>query len=156
MKKYYAGVGSRKTPLDICLLMSDIAFYLEQKNWTLRSGHAYGADISFESGIVRPSDTCEIFKADDATDNALENAKLYHPNWAGCDNNVRKLHARNSMIILGKDLDSPVDFVVCWTEGGLEKGGTGQSLRVAKANNIRIFNLFDEKVKQYFVDKLTK
>ena len=36
---------------------------------------------------------------------------------------------------------TPVSFVVCWTEGGLLKGGTAQALRIATALNIPIINL---------------
>jgi hypothetical protein len=35
---------------------------------------------------------------------------------------------------------SPVDFIVCWTPYGEVTGGTGQALRIAKANEIAIYN----------------
>jgi predicted Rossmann fold nucleotide-binding protein DprA/Smf involved in DNA uptake len=46
----YAGIGSRKTPWDICNTMVYLARALRRKGYTLRSGHAKGADQSFEMG----------------------------------------------------------------------------------------------------------
>jgi cell division GTPase FtsZ len=57
---------------------------------------------------------------------------------------VRKLHARNAMIVLGKNLDDPVDFIICWTPGGTGSGGTGQALRIARAYGIPVYDLGDK------------
>jgi hypothetical protein len=35
------------------------------------------------------------------------------------------------------------EFVVCWTEDGLDKGGTAQALRIARHFDIPIFNMFN-------------
>lgn len=72
----------------------------------------------------------------------MAHAARYHPAWARLDDHARRLHARNSLIVLGRLLDDPVDFVVCWTPKGEWVGGTSQALRVAKAAGIKIFNLF--------------
>lgn len=48
---------------------------------------------------------------------------------------------RNVCQILGADLHTPVQMVICWTKGGKLVGGTAQALRIARANNIPIFNL---------------
>ena len=47
---YYAGVGSRETPLDVLKTMWKIGNYLATKGYTLRSGGAKGADTAFENG----------------------------------------------------------------------------------------------------------
>jgi len=52
--------------------------------------------------------------------------------------------ARNSAQVLGLDLKSPVQAVVCWTAGGRPTGGTGQALRIAAVNNIQILNMYFE------------
>ena len=44
--KYYTGIGSRKTPDDICKLMTKVAAKLSCDNWTLRSGGADGGRFS--------------------------------------------------------------------------------------------------------------
>jgi hypothetical protein len=67
-------------------------------------------------------------------------ARLLHPNGKNLSPDALELHARNTYQILGTDLNTPVQFVVCWTEGGLGGGGTGQALRLAKMLNIHIID----------------
>ena len=50
--KYYAGIGSRETPNDICLYMTTIAKKLAKLGYTCNSGGADGADSAFERGAV--------------------------------------------------------------------------------------------------------
>ena len=61
-KKYYAGIGSRKTPKDICELMTRVARYLYFKGYTLRSGAADGADTAFEIGAGQEKLVTRLFK----------------------------------------------------------------------------------------------
>lgn len=138
MPKYYAGIGSRETPKDICDLMTKLADNLAKLGWILRSGGAKGADLAFERGSKKK----EIFYANDATPESLVLAEKYHPNWPACSEYARKLHARNGLILLGKNLDSPVELVICWTKDGKASGGTGQAIRIATSYEIPVFNLF--------------
>lgn len=144
--KSYAGIGSRETPTHILELMTRTATKLTQLGYLLRSGGAVGADSAFELG-VDSIDHKEIFKANDATVEAHILAEQYHPRWDLCSEYARKLHARNCMIILGRNLDQPVNFVLCWTKDGHATGGTGQAIRLASAYDIPIFNLFDDSTK---------
>ena len=60
----------------------------------------------------------------------------------GCGRSTaRKFHARNCYQVLGKDLQSPSNFVLCWTPGGAVTGGTGQALRIAIDRGIPVFNM---------------
>ncbi len=49
--------------------------------------------------------------------------------------------------ILGRALDRPCSFVVCWTDDGSldgqagSAGGTGQALRIASRYGVPVFNL---------------
>jgi len=149
--KYFAGIGSRETPFDIQLLMYDIAIKLANK-YTLRSGHAIGADISFENGCDSVKGPKEIFVADDCTKEAMKYSSQFHPNWSACSEYARKLHGRNSMIMLGRNLNTPVDRVICWTKDGKDTGGTGQALRIANHHDIIIYNLYFDDVKKKFLD----
>lgn len=137
---YYAGIGSRQTPDLILENMKAIASYLETSNYILRSGGAIGADKAFESGVQQPH-MKEIFYAEQATPDSIALASRYHPNWSACNAYVRKLHARNGLILLGNNLRTPVQFIVCWTPDGAITGGTGQALRLAIDYKIPIFNL---------------
>lgn len=38
----------------------------------------------------------------------------------------------------GAMLDTPSEFILCWTEHGSGKGGTGQALRIAATYNIPV------------------
>lgn len=139
---FYAGIGSRETPLEIKEIMTKIAIKLELLGYILRSGGAIGADSAFESGVLNDVNK-EIFKAFDATPESIEMAKQHHPKWDACMDYVRHLHGRNCMILLGQELIVPVRFVICWTADGKSTGGTGHAMRLATHNNIPIFNLHD-------------
>ena len=145
--KYYAGIGSRETPPEIMQIMTDAARILSDLGYCLRSGGAPGADSAFEAGATHK----QIFLPWKNFNNnpsplftpalkAYRIAELHHPAWLKCGFAAKKLHARNSHQILGpsSDLDDPVEFVLCWTEKGLGKGGTGQALRIAKQCGIPI------------------
>jgi hypothetical protein len=170
--KFYAGIGDHKsTPDHVLEAMELLSFNLGRAGWTLRSGGAEGADTAFERGAERAYSTCDCGLAPHNGDggfgpkpqiflpvrnhrsNASELytpsaqafilAARFHPAWKYCGEFTRKLHARNMHIISGLELDSPASFVVCWTVGGKDVGGTGQGIRYARSLGIPIFNLFD-------------
>ena len=68
-------------------------------------------------------------------------ASEVHPAWNKCNEWARGMHSRNCHQILGYDLQSPVDAVVCWTPSGNVVGGTATAIRIALKYNIPVFNL---------------
>ena len=68
-------------------------------------------------------------------------ASEVHPAWDKCNELARGMHSRNCHQILGYDLQSPVDAVVCWTPDGNVVGGTATAIRIALKYNIPVFNL---------------
>lgn len=157
MKKQlkYAGIGSRQTPPEVIASMVDGAEKLAV-NWLLRSGHAPGADQAFERGALNQRGKAEIFIPWDGfqgahvrngyivpewTDEIIAIARRAHPRWDFLSTAVKKLHARNVCQILGKDLNDPVDCVICWTPYGSGSGGTGQAIRIATQRNIPVFDI---------------
>ena len=155
--KAYSGIGSRETPKDIMNIMMMIANEL-QHEYTLRSGHAPGADSSFEEGVSNHNMEIYIpWKGFNGSDSQLFNqaeeafiiASQYHPAWNSLKEPVKKLMARNVHQVLGKDLKSPVKFVLCWTPDGCEShktrsqktGGTGQAISIASENGIDVINM---------------
>lgn len=160
----YAGVGSRQTPPQVLALMTGIAIKLSRKGWVLRSGGAIGADKAFELGSrANSGPTPEIFRPEDATPAAENLAARLHPNWSACKPYVRKLHARNGQIVLGRDVDSPrlIEAMILWApradnwtpEQPLVTGGTGQAVRVALASGLppkRIYNLAATETREWF------
>jgi len=162
MERIYTGIGSRETPNDILKLMTLIAEFLYKRSYTLRSGGAEGADLAFEEGakekkeIYIPwkgfnkstSSLCEI------PEEAFLKAEKVHPAWHNCSIGAKRLHARNIMQILGKDLCTPAKFVVCWTKDGKKVGGTATAINLAEENRIRIFNLANPQDKYQIVEKI--
>lgn len=156
----YAGIGSRRAPIDMVQLADLAAHALRERGWRLRSGHAPGMDQAWEGGayvdaeVYLPWPSFEstvpidaAFILDRPTDAALRLAATFHPNWSRLTHGVRALHARNCHQVLGWDLRSPAKCVICWTPDGSldgsgpDTGGTGQALRIAAAHEIPVFNL---------------
>lgn len=141
----YAGIGARKTPDAILLKLEMIGALLGARGYILRTGRAAGADTAFEVGARRVKGPM-FLRVRSNWQPALDHAAKFHPNWEACDEDARWLHARNSMIMLGDgdQFNDPVNFVVCWTEGAKERGGTGQALRIANHYGVPVFNLADD------------
>ena len=147
--KYYAGIGSRKTPKHIQIKMTAIAHRLNSMGYCLRSGGAEGADQAFESGaktkqILLPWEGFNG-KYTDSSQYIIPSLNLdfvykYHPIPSRLTTKGLKLMSRNSNQVLGSMLDEPAEFVLCWTEGGKKKGGTAQAIRIAEDYRIPVFN----------------
>jgi hypothetical protein len=157
----YAGIGSRKTPADVLLLMENIGRDLAGKGMTLRSGGAKGADSAFERGCDQAGGDKEIFLSGDAEAWAFEEAREHvpedRPDFDGWKPYVRGLIARNMMQVLGRDGDEPVAIVICWTPADIKDGGgTGYAMRCAASRGIPIHNLMDEGATERLKDALRK
>lgn len=137
--RVYAGIGNRDISENVKGAITALArgFYL--LGYQLRSGGAIGADQAFERGHLFGS-TVDSIRKENATEEAIELASNHHPRWDLCKPNVRRLHGRNAMIIMGRDLKTPVDFVLCWAVDE-EHGGTALGIRIARAHNIPVINL---------------
>lgn len=138
VRRKYAGIGSREISDAIWHRIYGIASYLRGQGFTCVTGGASGSDTTFEQGA---SPECEIWRPQDATAEAREIAESFHPNWDACDRYAKNLHARNTMILLGEDCETPVEFCVAYTEGGRMKGGTAQGIRIARAYKIPVYNI---------------
>jgi hypothetical protein len=157
----YTGIGSRTTPHKIQANMELIATILGHARCVLRSGGAEGADKAFERGCDAIGGEKEIYlpwrnfnnnpsPLFDIPNLAYElAADVYGPSWKHIKRTTKMFMARNTQQVLGKNLDSPTDFVVCWTKDGCNSrstrtsktGGTGQAIALASDLNIPIFNL---------------
>lgn len=172
MKRFYAGIGARETPLDVQKDMTVIARLLEERGYTLRSGNAIGADqafakkvrnaqiwlpwAGFESDFKLSHPSHDYRIVDIATDvEAVESVSKFHKAPNKLTSNGRFLMQRNYRQVVG--LNEPDSlFIVCWTSEGKDVGGTGQALKIAKNLHIPVFNLFNLTIKQLFseIDKL--
>ena len=155
--RYYAGIGSRATPHDILDEMRLLANALANTGFILRSGHADGADMAFENAARDAGSKMEIFLPWDGFNGAYadtykgfyalndprayEIARHVHPAWERCSRGAKALHARNVHQIHGIDLQTDVEFVVCWTKDGKDVGGTRTAIMLARDANIPVYNL---------------
>ncbi len=160
----YAGIGSRSTPDHVLQIMRRVAHRLSEMGYALLSGGAAGADSAFEAGCFGNREIylpwpgfrhlqgrhCVTLPSAEA----FRVAEVVHPAWKRLGDTAQALMARNSHQVLGADLRSPVDFVVCWTPDGCESeatrsrntGGTGQAIALANRWGIPVVNLAGGKV----------
>lgn len=151
--KYYTGVGSRTAPKEIGEVIIKVSQKLEDLGYILRSGGAGGADSYFEETIKNK----EIFIpwygfnnirdgiVPQETELAYNLLKEIHPAYDKLSQGAIKLHLRNVNQVLGKDLNKPSDFLICWAKTdkqGVPTGGTRTAWKIAEKFNISRFNLF--------------
>lgn len=147
----YCGIGSRNCPNEFLDYFTLAGSFLAIKGLILRSGGADGCDLAFEDGCSAVGGKKEIYLPWNGFNGSKSNlvvkdqrafdiAKKYHPYWYNLKDGAKKLQARNSHQVLGWDLKSPTDFILCWTKNGEMVGGTSQALRIAEDYNIPIFN----------------
>ena len=180
----YAGIGSRNidnvvdadTKRPIKEVMKEVAAELEQLGYTLNSGHADGSDTAFEEGVSEKSNK-QIFTRSSATSRMYKIAREIHPNWNALGAYSKGLHARNTAQVFGRKLDTPVDFVLCYTPDGAETdartgatdhltgynrpgipntGGTGQAISMASMKGIPVINMANPGWRQRLNDIISK
>lgn len=153
---YYAGIGSRKTPDDILILMGEIAHELSKKGLTLRSGGAQGADQAFQIRAERAEIYLPWAKFEKEFQDKYGHEKIvvpssdkqaetsvnyFHPAGEKLSFGARAMMRRNYRQVIGRSGYPNSSFVLCWTEGGKDVGGTAQAIRIARANKIPVINL---------------
>lgn len=137
---YYAGLGSRETPYYVGKEMERFGYLFDKLGYLLSSGHAQGADMAFETGMLKNRKKTEagprIFFPGANMNNtsvgkypfyinstkgenwekAKEIALEIHPNPTALKKSLYPwfLHSRNVFQILGEDLKTPVEFMVYW------------------------------------------
>lgn len=153
MSKYYAGIGGRNTPQDVCNTFSLIGLKLEP-HYILRSGGADGADIAFEKHVginkeiwlpwLKFNNNLSPFILETIIPKeVVQIAKKYYTRWDFVEESIRRLHARNVYQILGRNLVTPVEFVVCWTDRpDTDTGGTQFGMHLAKDYGIPVYNFY--------------
>lgn len=147
------GIGSRKRPVYIREVILDIMSNLSE-TYTLRSGAADGCDSDFEDMAIKKEIYLPWYGFNGSNSNLfLENIdptvvhyadKLiqhFHPAYHKLSPSAKKLHTRNVFQVLGKNIDTPSDLVICYTENGLTKGGTATAINIAKEFKVPVFNI---------------
>ena len=173
----YTLIGSRETPEEILTILEKFAYKAASLGYIGRSGGAGGADTCLEVGVTSylkdkslsdnyKNDLMEVYlpwkdfngrvsseagyytlKELPMQHEAYKLAEEIHPAWDRCSQGAKALHARNTMQVLGKDLNSPSRFILCYgksvTEGSvIPKGGTATACRLGEKHEVQIFNLY--------------
>lgn len=156
----YTGIGSRTINPYVARKFELYAYTLSKFNFCLRSGGATGSDSAFERGCDKLNGIKEIYlpwkgfnnnpsELTHISQEAYEMAEyFYGSKWKKLRSTVKQLMARNCYQVLGKNLDNPSAFVVCYTQDGCttaskrtrKTGGTGQAIAIADYYDIPIFN----------------
>lgn len=148
--RYYTGVGSRLAPSRELEWIERFATMMAKTGWVLRSGKAKGCDTAFEVGCDSVGGSKEIYTPRDyISSKAFEIAAEHHPVWNKLNPFAQFLMARNVHAVLGRDLDSPSECLVCWTADGvvgqssrsITSGGTGHTVSVAESFGVPVFNM---------------
>lgn len=152
----YAGIGNRDAPEWAIRCCRIIAFRLMQAGYTLRTGGAPGCDQAFLSQAGKKAEVYVPWRNFegfpmlwDIPTKAYEMAVAFQPSLNKAKISVVSMHARNMMQVLGPDLLSRSDFVVCYTANGRYENyegythccGTDSAITCARANGIPVINL---------------
>lgn len=130
--------------------MTEIAMYMAEHNWVLRSGGANGADTAFETGagekkeIYLPfrrfnNNISPLFIPSILLDERAEilakkvwnnrfTSNMVYVSWASLKDSTKKFMIRNMYQLCGRDLTTMSRVVICWTADGKSSGGTGQAI----------------------------
>lgn len=165
--KYYTGIGSRKTPPEVLASMTWLAVQLYDLGYTLRSGHAVGADRAFEYGAEERADVylpwkdfgvkpykndpgCPVMGNPIVVDNLISknHVELYSQvcfnmqrDPACFSRGIKLLTYRDMHQVVGHEETFKLsDFVVCWTQA---PGGTHYAMEAARLHGIPVFNMYD-------------
>lgn len=162
--KYATFVGSRKAPDAVIKECSKMVSEYVKRGYKVRSGNAEGFDQSLKD--VGENDR-EIYLPYKDFGPKLKGKNVYIPdiefnNYDKAVALVNKLHpnkqlkewqmkylARDVYQVLGKDLNTPSELVICWTEDGADNiemltsktGGTAMAIRIAEYYHIPVINI---------------
>lgn len=159
-----------KAKEDIIKIFEEVAKKLEELGYTYRSG---GNDSELDQRVSAIMSKKEVYlpwkgfndldsEYNYPSEKARDIANKYHPIYNELGFAVQAIVARMSHRVLGPDCLTPVDFLLCWTDDGVEthkarttKTGTvGQVISIANDHNIPVFNFCNFDAKQRFIDYL--
>lgn len=113
-----------------------------------RRSEIYTPWAGYYSDCCDDSDVIDLESVDvGLVHTAYEIAKSIHPAWGSLSEGGRKLHARNVLQVLGKDLKTPSALLVCVAptndprRRGVPVGGTRTAWKVAELHGIDCYNI---------------
>lgn len=167
--RFYTGVGSSRTPSDICALIISLAQYLATTGMILRTGANKGADQAFAAGAAEHREVYSpytdaggysngiVITDREIAEQALSIASRFHPDWKNYNDFARKAHTRCIYQVLGTDLQTASAYVICYgsvDDHGQIEGSTRTTVALAQARNIPVYNLHDLSTRSKFRKRL--
>ncbi len=163
MTIHVACIGSRDLNDEQTAICEKLGRWVVQCGHTLHTGNAPGADQAFARGANQlcPDlvhlhlpwykferqairDDNVVRSVDDLPECELQwytaHAERYHPAWRRLSHGAKKLMTRNSMIMLPCGCHE-VDMCLALPSNKRGGGGTGQGMRIAQLQNIRLVDL---------------
>lgn len=155
-QKVYAGIGNPDTPPDILAQMVKIAQKLSGMGYTVRTSGGGPADDTFETNTSQVEVYLPWKNFNKKTSQYVRNhkdapsiVKPFHPTFDSMTDAVKAIIARHAHVILGPDLNTPVDFLICWSQDGIENGDKRSiksgymsiPVALAASRSIPVFNL---------------
>ena len=157
------GIGSRETPQEFLELFEDLGREAADRDWWVRSGHADGADYAFEKGALkhcivylpwgtfnREKQVLGVARTQPLRDEVLKIVYKHEKYAQKLSDPIKLIKSRNVYQVLGEDLKTPSDVVVCWTDEGAICGGTGLAIKIAMDYGIPVVNVGDYDTKRNF------
>lgn len=152
----YTVILDKAVPENILAKVEEIVKVLSGHGFTLR----YGGTEEFESRFEKVAERKELIlpwrdfnekqsKFTFNNDRSLAVAKMFHPTFDTMKKGVQAFLARNARLILGHEMKSPTNFLICWTDDGCESlrektsatGFVGHPIAIASAAHVPIYNL---------------
>ncbi len=176
VERYYTGIGSNSTPIDILMKIETLASYFAMIGYTLRSGNSSQVDLSLERGCLRESGKKEIWLPKpngkvrhhrsmmcDPSKIHVELANIYSLEWDTLSEANKLIGAATVGKVLGRDTKNPISFMLCWSIDGCERvvdiskktGNLGLAITICESMNIPVFNLKNNNRLQEFLDYFT-
>lgn len=174
--KTYAGIGSKKAGPVICSKAQRLGYYLANREWTLYSSHSPNFEVNLELGADASSlGETLIFLPHSGYNGALSNfseplpfsyaiAQELYSEWDSLNFKNKTIISNVCHQILGRNLESPVSFVLCWTEDGSstfhdipsDSGPVYFGIKLASMVGIPVFNLGSDTWRDRFITHLDK
>lgn len=148
--------GNETPPPVVLQTLQRLVPELEKRGYVIRSGGMKGMENAVEE-LSRNIELHLPWKGFDGkeskftytSEEAKEFAKRYHPAWDQAKPVVQTFCAKNVRLMLGKDLKSPTQILIIWSEDGVEHarertaktGLTGVAVALASELRIPTFNL---------------
>lgn len=150
--RVYTGICDSRAGSRILSVLENLGQALGELKFVLRSGGSGKGELALERGATRVLGPREVYlpwagynchgsPLHRIPDDAFRLAADVEPKWQFLGRGRRKLMARASMELFGKNLARPSLFVICWTPFGSGEGDCSTALLLSRARGIPILDL---------------